>query len=202
MDAAALTSRFPATQDLAGKDMPTFRVAGSDLLAVVRTLRDEQGFDLLDAPAIGMTLTESFAMWPPASVSGFYFSHPESRYFATGFSYGGSIYSSNPANRSLIIDGRLYREGEQVTPDVKLETIKPKGAVLLFRGYRYTLRPGAFRTGDPLAEFLFEKKAGYCEYFASAAVVLLGLAVGLAGMINPTRVVTLVIAVNHFARAQ
>ena len=47
MDAAALTSRFPATQDLAGKDMPTFRVAGADLLAAVRFLRDEQGFDLL-----------------------------------------------------------------------------------------------------------------------------------------------------------
>ncbi|MEN9536059.1 MAG: hypothetical protein RLZZ178_56 [Verrucomicrobiota bacterium] len=47
MDAAVLTSRFPATQDLAGKDMPTFRVAGSDLLAAVRFLRDEQGFDLL-----------------------------------------------------------------------------------------------------------------------------------------------------------
>jgi NADH-quinone oxidoreductase subunit C len=47
MDAAALTARFPATQDLAGKDMPTFRVAGADLLAAVRFLRDEQGFDLL-----------------------------------------------------------------------------------------------------------------------------------------------------------
>ena len=47
MDAAALTSRFPTTQDLAGKDMPTYRVAGSDLLATVRFLRDEQGFDLL-----------------------------------------------------------------------------------------------------------------------------------------------------------
>lgn len=47
MDAAALTSRFPATQDLAGKDMPTFRVAGSDLLAAVAWLRDTQGFDLL-----------------------------------------------------------------------------------------------------------------------------------------------------------
>jgi len=47
MDAAALTARFPATQDLTGKDMPTFRVTGADLLAVVRTLRDEQGFDLL-----------------------------------------------------------------------------------------------------------------------------------------------------------
>jgi 5-methyltetrahydrofolate--homocysteine methyltransferase len=30
----------------------------------------------------GMTLTESFAMWPAASVSGLYFSHPEARYFA------------------------------------------------------------------------------------------------------------------------
>jgi 5-methyltetrahydrofolate--homocysteine methyltransferase len=41
-------------------------------------------FELLDAPAIGMSLTETYAMWPPASVSGFYFSHPESRYFAVG----------------------------------------------------------------------------------------------------------------------
>ena len=32
--------------------------------------------------AIGMQLTESFAMWPAASVSGLYFSHPESRYFS------------------------------------------------------------------------------------------------------------------------
>ena len=32
----------------------------------------------------GMTLTENFAMYPAASVSGFYFSHPESKYFAVG----------------------------------------------------------------------------------------------------------------------
>ncbi|MEZ6062193.1 MAG: methionine synthase [Planctomycetaceae bacterium] len=38
---------------------------------------------LLDAEnATGMTLTESFAMWPAASVSGLYFSLPESRYFS------------------------------------------------------------------------------------------------------------------------
>ncbi len=42
-------------------------------------------FQLLDAPKnAGITLTESYAMWPGASVSGFYFSHPESRYFAVG----------------------------------------------------------------------------------------------------------------------
>ena len=39
-------------------------------------------FDLLDAPAnAGLTLTESFAMWPTAAVSGFYFGHPEAQYF-------------------------------------------------------------------------------------------------------------------------
>ena len=39
-------------------------------------------FDLLDAPAnTGLTLTESFAMWPTAAVSGFYFGHPEAAYF-------------------------------------------------------------------------------------------------------------------------
>jgi 5-methyltetrahydrofolate--homocysteine methyltransferase len=41
-------------------------------------------FDLLDAPSIGMTLTETFAMMPAASVSGIYLAHPEARYFAVG----------------------------------------------------------------------------------------------------------------------
>jgi 5-methyltetrahydrofolate--homocysteine methyltransferase len=42
-------------------------------------------FALLDAPAAtGMQLTESFAMLPAASVAGWYFSHPESRYFGVG----------------------------------------------------------------------------------------------------------------------
>jgi 5-methyltetrahydrofolate--homocysteine methyltransferase len=40
-------------------------------------------WDLLDAEKhTSMKLTESYAMWPGASVSGWYFSHPESRYFA------------------------------------------------------------------------------------------------------------------------
>ena len=43
----------------------------------------QQIWDLLDVEsAIGMKLTESYAMWPGASVSGWYFAHPESRYFA------------------------------------------------------------------------------------------------------------------------
>jgi 5-methyltetrahydrofolate--homocysteine methyltransferase len=41
-------------------------------------------FDLLQAPAVGITLTENFAMWPAASVSGIYLAHPQSRYFDVG----------------------------------------------------------------------------------------------------------------------
>ncbi len=42
-------------------------------------------FDLLNAQHYtGISLTESFAMTPASSVSGFYFSHPESSYFRVG----------------------------------------------------------------------------------------------------------------------
>lgn len=42
-------------------------------------------WELLDAENnVGVSLTESYAMWPAASVSGWYFSHPESSYFGVG----------------------------------------------------------------------------------------------------------------------
>jgi 5-methyltetrahydrofolate--homocysteine methyltransferase len=41
-------------------------------------------FSLLDAPAVGIQLTESCAMAPAASVSGLYFAHPQSHYFTIG----------------------------------------------------------------------------------------------------------------------
>lgn len=41
-------------------------------------------FEVMNCQEIGMTLTESLAMSPAASVSGFYFSHPESSYFNVG----------------------------------------------------------------------------------------------------------------------
>ncbi|MEP6942338.1 MAG: vitamin B12 dependent-methionine synthase activation domain-containing protein, partial [Betaproteobacteria bacterium] len=41
-------------------------------------------FDLLQAGKLGMSITESYAMLPAASVSGFYLAHPEATYFAVG----------------------------------------------------------------------------------------------------------------------
>ena len=78
---------------------PDEALGGSDLIAEkYRGIRPAPGypaqpdhsekatlFTLLDGERqIGVRLTESFAMWPGASVCGFYFSHPESYYFGVG----------------------------------------------------------------------------------------------------------------------
>ena len=41
-------------------------------------------FKLLEADEIGVSLTESLAMYPASSVSGLYFAHPDSKYFGLG----------------------------------------------------------------------------------------------------------------------
>jgi 5-methyltetrahydrofolate--homocysteine methyltransferase len=60
---------------------------------------------------IGMSLTESFMMLPAASVSGFYFSHPDSRYFAIG-KIGDDQLADYAARRGEDIDdaGKAIRE--------------------------------------------------------------------------------------------
>ncbi|MGA3324659.1 MAG: transglutaminaseTgpA domain-containing protein [Terriglobia bacterium] len=45
----------------------------------------------------------------------------------------------------------------------------------LARECHYSLEVGTFHSRQPVAEFLFEKKRGYCQYFASAAALLLRL---------------------------
>jgi len=52
---------------------------------------------------------------------------------------GGSIYSSNAADRSLIVDGRILRENDRLNADLTLEQIRPRTAVLRFKGYRFEI---------------------------------------------------------------
>ena len=52
---------------------------------------------------------------------------------------GGSMYSENAANRMLIVNGQLFHESEKLAPEVTLERIKLKSAVLRFRDYRFEL---------------------------------------------------------------
>ena len=49
----------------------------------------------------------------------------------------GGVYSPTPAQRLLIVNGQVLGEGAEAAPGVLLEQIRPKTAVLNFRGYRY-----------------------------------------------------------------
>lgn len=51
----------------------------------------------------------------------------------------GYMYSPNPADRLVLIDKVLRREGDEVAPGLVLERLEPKGAVFAFRGYRYRI---------------------------------------------------------------
>lgn len=54
-------------------------------------------------------------------------------------SIGGSIYSEHPANRFLIINGQTFRENDKIAPDLVLEQIGLKAAVLKHKNHRYRL---------------------------------------------------------------
>jgi hypothetical protein len=74
------------------------------------------------------------------------------------------------------VDPRLLDLGRELATRASTPRSRIAATTIhLQSNFRYTLAPGSFRTRDPLAEFLFEKRAGYCEYFASAGVVLLRL---------------------------
>jgi general secretion pathway protein B len=51
--------------------------------------------------------------------------------------FGGYMYSKNPADRLLLIDKTLRHEGEEVAPGLVLEKLLPKAAVMNYKGYRY-----------------------------------------------------------------
>jgi general secretion pathway protein B len=52
---------------------------------------------------------------------------------------GGSMYSAKPADRILIINGQVLHEGDKIAPELVLQQIKLKAAVLAFKGYRYAV---------------------------------------------------------------
>lgn len=52
---------------------------------------------------------------------------------------GGSIYSASAPDRSVIIDGRILRENDRLTADLTLEQIRPRSAVLSYRGHRFEI---------------------------------------------------------------
>lgn len=52
-------------------------------------------------------------------------------------SFGGYMYSANPADRLILVDKVLRHEGEEVAPGLVLEKLLPKAALMNYRGNRY-----------------------------------------------------------------
>ena len=64
---------------------PQFIKAAPVSMAIRDHTEKDKLWSLLDVEAsIGLRLTESYAMVPTAAVSGFYFAHPDARYFSVG----------------------------------------------------------------------------------------------------------------------
>ena len=51
--------------------------------------------------------------------------------------FGGSVYSEVAAQRMIIFNGQVLREGDAVTDDLLLEQIRPRSAVMRVRGQRF-----------------------------------------------------------------
>lgn len=64
---------------------------------------------------------------------------PEIRAQLPQVSVSGSTYSSNPAHRMLIANGKVVQEGEEIAPGLQLESIGPGRAVLNHRGTRFSI---------------------------------------------------------------
>lgn len=51
----------------------------------------------------------------------------------------GAMYSDNPANRMLLVNNRVFHEGDQPVAGLVLEEIRLKSAVFRYRGTRYAV---------------------------------------------------------------
>jgi len=62
---------------------------------------------------------------------------PQVRSELPALEVGGYIYSGNRADRSVLINKRLLREGDEIASGLTLEQMAPNGMILNYKGYRY-----------------------------------------------------------------
>ena len=76
---------------------------------------------------------------PAAAVRRFAELSPELRAQLPQVNVSGSTYSSNPKLRTLIANGKVIQEGDEIAPGLQVETIGQRSAVLNFKGTRYSI---------------------------------------------------------------
>jgi general secretion pathway protein B len=126
-----------ATQDV--KPAPTPAAASAPKLAAVRPVAGPK----VDAKAAASGAASAAASAPGAAGEARIYAlkelPDEIRGQLPALAIGGSMYSSTPADRILIINGQVLHEGDRITPDLQLQQIKLKAAVLAFKGYRVAI---------------------------------------------------------------
>ena len=70
-------------------------------------------------------------------------------------------------------DPRIAELAKEITSHARTTVERAAAIQAYLSNYRYTLQLPSQRQKDPVAYFLFERKAGHCEYFASAMAVML-----------------------------
>ncbi|HEX5737319.1 MAG TPA: general secretion pathway protein GspB [Hydrogenophaga sp.] len=88
-----------------------------------------------DAPAANNGETPQ----PSTPVRRFAELSPELRAQLPQISVNGSTFSSDPQLRTLIANGKVFQEGDEIAPGLQLETIGQRSAVLNFQGTRYSI---------------------------------------------------------------
>jgi hypothetical protein len=136
---------------------PLMTPSGTGLLKLRAEALAQDAFGIVPRPP---ELVEAYAAVQGEQAAGEPFAVPREKYLA--------VHPDTDA-RLLALAARLGAGAR--TPEERLALTTG----YLGRELEYSLSPGKFHSRQPLAEFVFEKKKGYCEYFASAAAILLRL---------------------------
>ena len=161
---AILPPRFACARVLPAQQLGTSALPTSSGLLLLRTSRErieQDGAGIAFAPVGDDLEMFGFAAWPAAQEPGIA-ERPE-------------VLASALAVPTTL-DPRMRELAEQLATS----TTTPVARVQATLGYlqshcHYALDVGHFQSRDPVAEFVFDKRRGYCEYFASAAALLLRL---------------------------
>jgi hypothetical protein len=165
-------SRFMYRVDLADTGSGTLFIAGVPEFLNVFAPRAPRIATSRDALRIVVTREDSFRVLPARPGEPL-------RYEVSAHSGPPLDYELSPGERRRylelprLLDVRIRALARQWTGAGDDQTEALRIQTHLRSEFTYTLNTPRFPTGDPLANFLFVRKSGYCEYFASAMAVML-----------------------------
>jgi transglutaminase-like putative cysteine protease len=169
----SMPPRFACARVLPAQPLGTNALPTSSGLLLLRTASErieQDSAGIAFAPVGGVLDMFGFATWPAAQEPGIA-ERPE-------------VLSSALAVPTTL-DRRMRELAEQLATSATTPVARVRATVGYLQSHcHYALDVGRFQSRDAVAEFVFDKRRGYCEYFASAAALLLRL----EGV--PTRYVT------------